>query len=407
MFMNPPLKKLPKKPSRSKLSVRKQAPRMSGRYWRLVVPNLSSYPRNPPRDHTGLLQLKRATVDLLCKYETPRGLTNWCVAWQTHQGSGFPHLDCLFVYSRPVKNRASRYDYLVKHGDLTKYRSVNLAILEYGSKEDPAPISNIGAANKVLQEARVKTDLYVMMQQAMLRDPFAFNAHQWLDAEDLYRAAVRTNLYKAIRTVKDRQQSVCNRQLRDKLGIKRVTRQHIVRCLTAQQLRVYDSWPGYQTIVDHINHISKWGCWRPHKSSNLLVVGRPNTGKTALALKIEQYCPVYYKGVSNWFPSYRSGVYTMTLWNEFTLIGVPYSDILNFLEGTKMDLQYKGGVTCKRDNQLTYMTSNLSLCEHIANRFKSKRNRAYANVNLSARIVEVTIPAHLTLFTLLKLIVPA
>jgi len=383
---------------------RKRPKRLTGKVWRLVIPALQEYGANPPRDNLDLRNLKKRTLDLLHANENSRGLSKWCIAWQTHPGSGYAHLDILLVYVKSIKNPATRYDYLVKHGDLTKYRALNRAILEYNLKEDQESLTNLDVG-RVILESRAKTDLYNLMEAAMLKAPFKFNCHEWLDANDLYRVAVKTSMYKTIRALCDRQQVVCNRLLVSRPGIGPITRALIEQRLSPVQLATYDGWPGYQSIVDGINQIPRWGAHRPHKSMNLLIVGRPNTGKTTLALAIREHCPVYFKGVSTWFPRYRSGVYTMTLWNEFTLRGLPFSDILNFLEGNVMDLQYKGGSTRRTDNQLVYMTSNWTLERHICRRFRQEQDQDDARANLLARITEVIIPDDLDLFLLLRLIV--
>ena len=379
--------------------------RIAGRYFRLVVPALAGYPPGWTWQSPAIVALRGHAVDLLVARERSRGLESYLVAVERHAGSGLPHLDILMVYSRRVQHTLSHYDYVIKHGDLTRYRTVNAAILEYGRKEDPSPLGNLDAA-RVVRQSRVKSELYTMMQRAMLLDPFGFDAHAWLHENDLNRAAVHTNVYKAIRMCRDKQSAECNRRLAMRPGIRQITPGLIRGRLTPDELARYHSWPGYARIVAHINQIPRWGCRRPHKTRNLLVVGRPNTGKTRLALEIERHTAVYYKDVSNWFPSYRSGVYRMVLWNEFSLRGLAYPKLLNYLEGAKMDLEYKGGSVLRTDNQLVYMTSNMSLEAHICGRFKSGQNRQLARRNLRARMTEVTIPEGYDLFLLLKLIIP-
>lgn len=385
-------------------ATKKKFKRISGRYFRLVVPALAGYPPGWTWQMPQIAKLRERVVDMLVARERKRGLDQYLVAVQRHAGSGEPHLDILMVYSKPVKNSLTRYDYIIKHGNLTKYRTVNAAILDYGRKQDPHPLGNLDTSRVVMQ-SRVKSELYTMMQQAMLKQPFQFDVHAWLHSNDLNRAAVKTNVYKAIRMLRDKQAAKCNRLLELRPGILQITPELIQRRLTAAELHVYRSWPGYQIIVDHINQIPRWGCHRPHKTRNLLVVGRPDTGKTRLALQIQLHTAVYYKDVSNWFPSYRSGVYRMVLWNEFSLRGLAYPKLLNYLEGAKMDLQYKGGSVLKTDNQLVYMTSNMSLQRHICGRFKSAENRELSRRNLRARVTEVVIPEGYDLFLLLKLIV--
>ena len=380
--------------------------RVKGKVWRLVVPAIAGHESGWTWQTPSIVSLRESAVDALTSKEGKRGLISYLVAVQRHAGSGLPHLDILMIYDRSVLNAPTRYDYLVKHGDLTRYRTVNAAILDYGRKQDPSPLGDLDTET-VVMKARVRSDLYTMMQSAMLKAPFDFNPHEWLMAQGLTAEAVKTNVYKVIRMVKDRQAVECNRLLRAKPGIRQITRELIESRLSADELRKYDSWAGYQTIVDHINQIPLYGGRRPHKSKNLLVVGRPDTGKTSLALQIERHVAVYYKDVSNWFPSYRPDVYDMVLWNEFSLRGLAYPKLLNYLEGAKMDLEYKGGSVLKTDNQLVYMTSNLSLCDHIRERFKSAVNRSRAMRNLPARLTEVTIPDGYDLFVLKKLICSA
>ena len=387
-----------------KVSQKNRRKRISGRYFRLVVPPLAGSPRQWTWQTPEIVNLRARTVDMICARERPRGLDRYLVAVERHPGSGLPHLDCLLVYSKMVQNSPKHYDYVVKHGNLTRYRTVNAAIVDYGRKEDPQPLGNV-CTRQIVAESRVKTELYAMMEEAMLRDPFKFDVHLWLHENDLNRAAIRTNVYKAIRMCRDKQAAECNRRLVLRPGIRQITAELVRERLTPDELRRYRAWPGYQTIVDHINQIPRWGCHRPHKTPNLLVVGRPNTGKTRLALEVERHTAVYYKDVSNWFPAYRPGVYRMVLWNEFSLRGLAYPKLLNYLEGTKMDLEYKGGSVLRTDNPFVYMTSNMSLDEHICGRFKSASNRTLARRNLAARITEVVIPEGRDLFLLLKLIV--
>lgn len=389
--------------------------RVFGRYWRLVIPALSGYGTHPPRDHRGLTALKAATLDLISVRESARGLDGWCVAWQTHPGTGLPHLDILLTYSKRVANPATRYDYLVKHGSLTRYRSVNAAILSYGLKQDKTPLTNIDVPIRMKQSRVRAGDLYPLMEQAMLKDPYGFQPCKWLDAHDLYRAASATNVYKAMRLVRDRQQAVCHRLLRQRPGVREITREVVVERLTPEQLAVYDSWGGYAVIVGHINQIPRHGWRRPHKSQslqpldymNLYVCGRPGVGKTALAMAIGRHCAVYPLGTrGGWFPSFQSRVYLMMVWDEFNLKTLPYGDLLKLLQGRPMELPVKGGHARRGDSQLIYMTSNLPLESHICKRFSSEQDRCYSRANLRERITQVQVPDDLDLFLLLKLIVP-
>lgn len=384
----------------------RRAPRISGKYFRLVIPSLTEYETEWSYDSRRIKALKERVLDLLFKNEKSRGLEKYVIAVERHPGSGLAHLDILLVYSKKVRNSYTRYDYLIKHGNLTKYRTLNKAILEYGTKEDPSPLSNVDAVDLLLADrASTKEGLYELLEQAMLKDPFKFESHRYLNRHNLHRNIVKLPWTNVLSALKKKQHVVCNNILRDKPGIRLITPELIRERLSDAEFQEYHSWSGYQTIVDHINQIPRYGCRRPHKTKNLFICGPPDTGKTSLALAIERHCSVYYKGVSKWFPSYEPDVYQMILWNEFSLKGMKYSKVLNLLEGAKMDMEYKGGSVLKTDNQLVYMNSNLTLEDHIRGKFRSVYNRLQAHRNLRARVTEVCLTEGRSLFILLKLIV--
>ena len=388
-------------------AIARRSRRLTGKYFRLVVPSLAGYPPGWAWDSPGIRRLRASVVDLLTARQLRRGLAQYLVAVERHAGSGLPHLDILLVYNRRVQNPLIRYDYVVKHGDLTRYRTVNAAILDYGRKQDPQPLGNLDTARVVMQ-SRVATDLYSMMQQAMLVNPFGFNPIDWLVNNGLTAAAVKTNVFKTIRMVRQLQNRECNRRLKARPGIREITPALVQQRLTPAQLGRYRSWPGYQTIVDHLNQIPRWGFLRPHKTCNLYLCGPPNTGKSTLLREVARHCPTYPLATrGGWFPQFESCVYTMLSWDEFDLRSYRYTDLLKLLEGAPMKLPQKGGHVQRADNQLVAATSNLRLAEHISMRFKTSENRAHSRANLGVRFTEVVIPPGHSLFLLLKLIVPA
>lgn len=392
-----------KNQNRQKMTKKESAKRLSGRYWRLVIPALSGYGKTPNLNMTGLSRLKAQTVDLIQANQRSRGLQYYLVACQTHGGTGLPHLDIILIYTRSVKNRQTWYDYLIKHGDLTRYRTVNMSILDYGRKQDPAPLGNLNT-KRILLESKSRTDLYSMMEEAMIKTPFKFVARDWISRNSLW-GSTGSGVYRDIRKIQDYQNSYCNDLLRKKPGIATITRQLIEKTLSPDELSTYDSWDGYQTIVDHINQISKWGYIRPHKTSNLLLVGPPNTGKTTLAKALEKWCSAYPLGApGGWFPAYRDGTYSMLTWDQFNLSTYKYQNLLKLLEGRPMKLPQKGGHVPRADNQLIYMTSNLPLDYHIRRSTRDVSLWQIRRLNLSPRIIEVVIPEGRDLFLLLNLI---
>lgn len=140
----------------------------------------------------------------------------------------------------------------------------------------------------------------------MLADPFNFEPFKWLHDNTLDAAISKTNWAKHISLVKKQQQVVCNNMLVNKSGMKEITRDLIEQSLSPDEIKIYDSWDGYQVIVNHLNQVPLYSFDRPHKLTNLMLVGRPNIGKTALARKIRDFVAVYSFGVSNWFPRYQN-----------------------------------------------------------------------------------------------------
>ena len=248
----------------------------------------------------------------------------------------------------------------------------------------------------------------------MLKDPLHFNLQQYARTHELYRyltgwTGIKTKL-------RDSQAAAANLLLKHKPGFKLITRELIQSRLTPQQLVTYDSWKGYQTIVDFLNQIPTYGYKRPLKTLNLLITGTKSIGKTSLFQSdlagsynaIDRYCSVYPMGTRTWWPNYRSEVYQMIYWNQAKLTSYSYDTILKVLEGSRVDLPYKGGSTLKYDNPLVLMTSNLTLEQMIQQKFgHNPRYIKLARDNLSVRVRNIIVPPGLNLFLLQKLLVPA
>lgn len=409
--------------------------------FRLVIRNIQGYGtfstpvqgvKREPNVSPELDTLKQQVLQLLIQKQSKRKakLLNWSVAWETHAASGLPHLDILIVYEKNFQAAYTAYDYLIKNlkiqqrdvGDdvgvghvwITPYSSKKLskAVLDYGQKEDPKTISNLTLETKddITRLHKVKADPYSYLYDEMKKDPLRFSVEQYVQCHELSKiisgwSSIKTKL-------KDMQLAAANLQLKNKPGFKLITRDLIQSRLSPQELHTYDSWSGYQTIVDHLNQVVVDGAKRPFKTRQLLVVGPAGVGKTSLVSEpnnkagrtpIEQLVSTYHMGMRHWFPKYQDGVYRLILWNQMKLTSYAYDFLLKFLEGSPVDLPYHGGATKKADNQLVYMTSNLPLERHICLKFWNPQDRQAARQNLSKRITQVVIPPGYNLFLLQKL----
>lgn len=378
--------------------------------WRLVIPNLQEY-KDANREQ--LLQLKYQTLELLLQHQQKYRLRYYHIALQ-HHVNNIPHLDILLIYEKSVQHKLNHFDYLIKHGKITTYRKLNRAILDYGKKEDQEALSTLPEdSSKVISIEQLKSNSYAYLEREMLKDPLHFNLEQYVYQNNL---AQHISAWSSIKTkLKDMQQAAAHLRLQQKSGFKLITRSLIEESLNPKELKLFDSWKGYQTIVDYLNHIPTWSYKRPLKTKNLLITGEPNIGKTSFIESdlnksfncIENYCSLYPMSSKTWWPNYKSEVYQVISWNETKLTAYSYDVILKVLEGAKVDLPQKGSSTLKYDNPLVIMTSNMTLEQMIKVKFGYSLDLVrLAHKNLGARIENVIVPKGLTLFLIQKLLLP-
>lgn len=384
---------------------------VSGKYFRWVVPALGDQPTTRLLAGTALTRLLQS--------QRNRGLQYYCIAVEPHPTTGGYHLDIFLVYSHRRKFYPLFLDFLAgKHGDLTRYRSMNAGILAYGLKADASPLSNLPPElSVVLDRKAIQTEPYPFLEARMCEGPFQFDVGQYLVRNGLFRSLSRTAWSKAVSLLKRHQQALCNQLLMNKQGYRPITRGLIQSRLTPDELTIFDSWSGYAGIVQHLNQVPRWGNRRPMKTPNLLLTGRSGCGKTSLIMNrnhipqhtpLEDFTAVYKMGVKGWFPQYRSGTYSIILWNEARLTDYSYNVILELLEGAPMSLPTKGGFRKKMDNPLIIMTSNMSLQGMIRTKFGYNREyMVMARQNLAVRVHNIIVPPHLDLFLIQRLLVRA
>ena len=364
-----------------------------------------------------LERLKHRPQDIrfFIKSQFDRGLRYYHIAVQKHVNR-IPHLDILLIYDKSIERQLTDFDFLYKHGNLTTYRNLNSAILDYGKKQDLHALSNLPESNtQVLEIQDLKKDSYAYLYDKMCEDPLHFNLQQYVKQHQLSKYI---SSWSSIKTkLKDMQVAAANLSLKNKPGFKYIDRDLIKSQLSPKELKTYDSWSGYQTIVDHFNTMVLQKGNRQQKTLNLLITGAPNTGKSALVWQrnplpgraaVSSYCSVYPIGMSQWFPKYSSDVYHCIYWNEAKLTSYSYDTILKLLDGSPLDLSNKGSVSRKVDNPLIIMTSNMTLDQMIFQKFgHSKDYISMSRANLAVRVQNVIVPKGYDLFLLQKLFVPA
>ena len=189
-----------------------------------------------------------------------------------------------------------------------------------------------------------------------------------------------------------------------------IDRELIEARLTPEELAIFDSDPQFQTLVDYINKVKKFGSEQIHKECCLSLVSEPSTGKSSLLLKLAEHYNNYNFPIDGWHRNqYDNHIHSMWTWNEWDIGTVNWSDLLLLLEGFETDLRIKGSKTVKLDRPMLFLVSNETYVQHFQKRFGYLRKtlpRSYEvrQVALSVRIQELNFGEQ-NLFFLQKLFV--
>ena len=330
--------------------------------------------------------------------------------------SGQPHFHVILVYSKR-KNITSPdyYDYLGIHPNIQIMKNMKAA-LQYVYKEDSSPLTNMDILQqKRAARAKDSSSLYELLQEQMRKDPFNFEVFKYCLDHNLSKQIYKANYSKAAHLLKKIQQAYCNKLLCNKIGFRFIDRALIEQNLTVSELQIYDSWKGYQTIVNYLNIMTTEKGNRQQKSMNLLITGPKSIGKSALIWQrnplqgrssIVSHCSVYPMGMKDWFPDYKSDIYHCIYWNQAKLTSYSFDIILQMLDGSPVMLPSKGGGHKKVDNPMIIMTSNMTLDQMIQQKFQyNKSYQQMASQNLSVRVQNVIVPKGYNLFILQKLLI--
>ena len=374
-----------------------------GTNFRWVVPQLS------PEIWAKKQQFKAQILDqLLASKTAKKNIKYYSISIESH-ADGNPHLDLLLIFEKKIALQPIELDFLVqKHGNLTRYRTLNQAILDYGSKED-TPLTNLQNVQYVLNEQDIKKDPITFLMKQVDSNPFGFDFLEYCGLNNHFTNIQRWTYVK--NKIRDYQEFVTNKLLKSKPGIRKITKDKINTTLTDSQYKTYLSVPLYSTIINYLNQINLYGWTRPTHSKQLYIRGRSRIGKTSLIEAIQKSTSVYPVGTINWFPEFRNQTYKLMFWDQAKLNMMSFNQLLMLMDGRPFHLPFKGGSTPKRDNQLWILCSNESLEQQMVAMGKSIQKDhltgQYLDQQVNAvfnRIEELVIPDGYDLFLLQKLI---
>ena len=326
---------------------------LQGTNFRWVVPQLPSEVWDQ-KD-----QFKSDLLDRLKLSKTARkGIKYYSIAIESH-ADGNPHLDLLLIFEKSIRLTNIELDFLCsKHGNLTRYRSLNQAILQYGSKQD-TPLTNLQNVQYILNQQDIKKDPVTFLMKQVDKNPFGFDFITYCGQNNHFATVQRWTYVK--NKIRDYQQFVTNQHLKSKPGIRKIDSELINTALSDSQLKLFRSHPFYSTMVSYLNQISTYGWERPFTSKQLYVSGRSRIGKSYLIRTLSRYTSTYPVGTQNWFPKFQNFTYKLMIWDECDLKMMSKQQMLQLFDGDPFNLPYKGGSILKRDNQLWLMCSNKTL----------------------------------------------
>ena len=189
-----------------------------------------------------------------------------------------------------------------------------------------------------------------------------------------------------------------------------ISRELIKTRLTPEELAIFDSDPQFQTLVDYINKVKKFGSRQIHKECCLSIVSAPSTGKTTLLLKLAEHYNNYDFPFDGWHAKrYRNDFYSMWTWNEWSFHNVSMEDMLTLTEGLKTDLRVKGSKTFKADRPMLFLLDNESWKCKYERRFEYLKRQMLNTYEVRLKAFEVRIHeldfGNKNLFFLQKLLV--
>ena len=171
-----------------------------------------------------------------------------------------------------------------------------------------------------------------------------------------------------------------------------IDRDLIQKRLTPTELELFDSDPQFQTLVDYINKVKKFGSEQIHKECCLSIVSEPSTGKSSLLLKLAEHYNNYNFPIDGWHRNqYDNHIYSMWTWNEWDIGAVNWSDLLLLLEGFETDLRIKGSKTVKLDRPMLFLVSNETYEQQYSKRFKYLERQSPASYKVRKKALDVRI----------------
>ena len=302
----------------------------------------------------------KASVLALLEKQEP-DLQTYLISEESHKENECTHFHLYLTFNKRKQFSFSHFDYLCKHGNLQRVKS-SANLLQYICKEDLEPLSNFNLIETKLSKKFQKNIIELIEQGYSVNSLFAVHgkalAHKpWLSVQRLAAS------YKEALKFKHKEDLALN-------PMQEISRELIESKLTPQELALFDSFEGYQQLIDVFNQIITKRYKQDHKDCCISIVGEPNIGKTYLIRELAQYLPIYNYPEDGWHRSYDNNLYSAIFWNEWKLSVHDMEDYLRLFEGDPVDLKVKGSKANKEDCPYIILVSNDGFKAHLRKRFR-------------------------------------
>lgn len=324
--------------------------------------------------------LKKETIEKLLK-EKEMHLIQYCISLEHHTDvKKGTHFHIWMRFNKVKEFGLKHFDYLGKHGKLEKVKS-SANVLQYISKEDAKPLTNFDLAGYNLKKNFEEGVLSLYKQgwsysKIMLTFPNVVSKRKWISMKKFiseYEEIARETEYRE--TLK---------------GIRYISREVIETKLSKAEIKLFDSFNGYQDLIDILNQTVALGFNQKHKSCCLSLVGKSNIGKTNLFEQFGKYCPLYRYPEDGWHIGYTNHLYSAIVWQEWEYNLHSPETYLRLFEGISVDLRIKGSKGVKSDRPYIFLTSNMTWKEKVTRRFRNDKRMLEVQLKaLKVRIKEI------------------
>lgn len=269
------------------------------------------------------------------------------------------HLHIFVCFNKRRHISLSFFDFLGKHGKLERVRSIE-AVLQYMNKE------NVCKANFDVYETLLanKATCFNTILRMLDQD---FQTTQIIRKYSHCLAGKNWQSMFKLAHMKEEGDRAAALMPSERMRL--ITREIIVKRLSKEELKSFDSTPLFHEFIDIINKCLKYGNQHPHKRCCISIVGDPSIGKTTVCNTLKKYFLTYVFPMDGWHSQYTNGLYEIILWNEWDIKLLSRSDLLLFTEGEIVDLRIKYTKAVKTDRPLIILNSNSTFLQQVRKRY--------------------------------------